>query len=404
MSDDTKAPEPTPPTTPPPPRTGPTPIGNQNLIIGLILGAGVLLLFILVLNASRGGWKGGGGDTASELKELRTELTERRAFVNDERRRLGLPPLGSETSGQTVEALAARISNDSTDLVTMVRQMQKLLAEKEARLAGVDTTFDALTQQNATLREQLASLQGAQAQAEALQGQLATAQSLYDAAQKRIDDLQTQLATGPSSTMVSELQSQLAAATSQRDQYAAELAPLRSELQALRSENVELRYEVQKIRAELSRTRLFVDKADSLPTAAKALYAQLAKYETISGAELQNEYQKLDTTLRARVVDTIAFETGSARINLDKVEEVRRAVQASGQNSFFLVVGYASKTGNFETNRSLSADRATTIASVVDHHRLDTQAVQAVFLSQTDRFSKNDVMKNQICEVWEIRE
>jgi outer membrane protein OmpA-like peptidoglycan-associated protein len=143
---------------------------------------------------------------------------------------------------------------------------------------------------------------------------------------------------------------------------------------------------------------------DELPAAAKALFAELAKCETLSGAELRAEYEKINQTIRARVVDTIAFQTGSSRINLDKVDETRLAVQASGQGSFFLVVGYASKTGNFDTNRKLAADRATALASVVDQSKMGTQRVSAVFFGQTDRFSSSDPLKNQICEIWEIRE
>lgn len=387
-----------------PPPAAPTPTGNQNLIIGLVLGAGVLLLFILVLSIGTNGFGGGDKASSTELASLRKELSSRRALVNDERRRFGLPPLGSETSGQTVEALAARISNDSIDLVSMVRQMQKLLAEKETRLANVDTTFDALTHQNTTLKEQLAQLQGAASEVESLRGRLATAQTLYESAQLRIEDLQNQLANGPSSIEMTTLRQQLESALAQRDQYATELAPLQSELATLRSENVSLRYDLQKTRSELSRARLFIEDTDLLPAAAKALFVKLAKYETIQGAELAAAYASINTDLRARVVDTISFPTGESRINLDKAEETRRAIQASGENSFFLIVGYASKTGNFDKNRDLSSERATTIASVVDHGRKPNQNVAAIFLSQTDRFSQNDPLKNQICEIWEIRE
>ena len=48
---------------------------------------------------------------------------------------------------------------------------------------------------------------------------------------------------------------------------------------------------------------------------------------------------------------------------------IRRAVQSAGEDSFFLVVGYASKSGDLASNRQLSSDRATTIASVAN---LDT--------------------------------
>ena len=70
----------------------PTPVGNQNLIIGLVLGAVILLLFILVVQMT-GGTKGMG--TSSEVEDLKADLAATRSRVNAERSRLGLPPLGS---------------------------------------------------------------------------------------------------------------------------------------------------------------------------------------------------------------------------------------------------------------------------------------------------------------------
>ena len=392
MSDDT-----------PPPTSAPTPAGNQNLIIGLVLGAAVLLLFILALNMRDKGI-GVTGGAPSEVETLRKELKNRRSFINEERRRMGLPPLGDEVAGQSVEALAARINNDSTDLVTMVRQMQILLAEKEQRLAGADTTFAALTRQNTDLLTQVAQLQGSAQDAESLRIRLANAQSLYETAQERIADLQEQIAGTPIKSEMDKLRQQLENTLANRDKLQTEVVVLRDESKTLRAENNELRYELQKTRAELSRTRLFVDSADKLPAAAKTLFVRLAELETLNGPELAAEYAKIGTQLKARVLDTIDFQSGSSRINLDKAQETRLAVQASGEKSFFLIVGYASKTGDFQTNQKLSAERATTIASVVDFNKKSTQNVQAVFLSQTDRFSPTDVQKNHICEIWEIQE
>lgn len=392
MSDDT-----------PPPTSAPTPAGNQNLIIGLVLGAAVLLLFILALNMKDKGI-GVTGGAPSEVETLRKELKNRRSFINEERRRMGLPPLGDEVAGQSVEALAARINNDSTDLVTMVRQMQILLAEKEQRLAGADTTFAALTRQNTDLLTQVAQLQGSAQDAESLRIRLAKAQSLYETAQERIADLQEQIAGTPIKSEMDKLRQQLENTLANRDKLQTEVVVLRDESKTLRAENNELRYELQKTRAELSRTRLFVDSADKLPAAAKALFVRLAELETLNGPELAAEYAKIGTQLKARVLDTIDFQSGSSRINLDKAQETRLTVQASGEKSFFLIVGYASKTGDFQTNQKLSAERATTIASVVDFNKKSTQNVQAVFLSQTDRFSPTDVQKNHICEIWEIQE
>ena len=80
------------------PQTTATPASNQNLIIGLVLGAVVLLLFLLVLQVKMNG--NGTGDS-SEFAELKREVAEARQRVNEERRLLGLPPLGSSPAGET---------------------------------------------------------------------------------------------------------------------------------------------------------------------------------------------------------------------------------------------------------------------------------------------------------------
>jgi outer membrane protein OmpA-like peptidoglycan-associated protein len=181
-----------------------------------------------------------------------------------------------------------------------------------------------------------------------------------------------------------------------------DLATMTENASTLTRQNNALRYEVQTLRSRLNRTRLFVEKVDDLPAAAKELFVELSKLETTEGAVLQHEYDRIKKEVGANIIDTIKFSTGSSQVSLDKVEEITRVVGKANPQSYFLVVGYASKTGNFEDNKKLSAERATTIASVVDYKKMDTQGIQAVFLGQTDRFSGSDVLQNQICEVWEI--
>ena len=52
------------------------------------------------------------------------------------------------------------------------------------------------------------------------------------------------------------------------------------------------------------------------------------------------------------------------------------------------MVGYASTIGDQNANRILSSDRATAVASQVNLDKKGTQDVRAVFLSETNRFSK----------------
>jgi len=392
----------------------PNPSGNQNLIIGLVLGAVILLLFLIVLQM-RGGNQG--GDSA-KLDDLKADLAATRSRVNEERSLLGLPPLGG-ASADSIEALATRISSDSSKLAGMVGQLQSALADRESRLATADATRQALTKQITELQNDLDQARLAAGDSARLQNQLADTQTLLEAANRQIMTLREQMNGAPSQAEIDNLSKRLEDALAARDNYMAEAEDLAKQLvgkvdgteidalkrrvSELEPENNSLRYELQKLRAQLDKTRLFAEKVDDLPVAAQALYVELSKLESATPAELKQEYTRISTELKAQVVDTIAFQTGSSRINLDKVEEIRRATQAAADGSYFLVVGYASKSGDLASNKQLSSDRATTIASVVNFQKKDSRGVQAVFLSETDRFSPTELAKNQVCEIWEIK-
>lgn len=398
------------------PATPATPAGNQNLIIGIVLGVAVLLLFLLLL---QGKLNGGGG--SSDFNDLKREVADARGRVNEERRLLGLPPLGTGSigQGQSIEALATRINNDATALTGLATQLQSLLTEKESLLSSTDATRRALTQQITGLQVQLDQANLSAGEASLLKGKLTETQGLLEASRRQIESLTSQLAGSPSATELANLSQRLELALADRDRFqsmvgdlnrqlvgkvdGAEVESLRQQLALLGPENNNLRYEIQDLRAKLNRTLLFVDEIDDLPVAAKALYVELSKLETATPSELKKAYERIDQDLHSRVLDTISFPTGSSRLDLDKVEELGRAAKACNEGSFFLIVGYASKTGNIDKNRILSSDRATNLASIAHQNKKESHRVRAVFLGQTNRFSPKDFLKNQICEVWEIR-
>ena len=67
-----------------------------------------------------------------------------------------------------------------------------------------------------------------------------------------------------------------------------------------------------------------------------------------------------------------------------------------------MVIGYASETGDIDSNRALSSERATAVARVLDEAKKPGQRVQAAYLGQTDRFGSKFPERNQISEVWQI--
>lgn len=397
-----------PPTSAPAPAPNPTTTGNQNLIIGLVLGAVVLLLFLLVLQMTGGGF--GGGQT--ELEKLKAERDAKQKALNSNSSSTLL-----SSSGQSPQALAHRLSADSSTLAGLVSQLQALLSKAQNDLKLANGTVQ-------TLSTQLATSSNSVTENSQLKTQLATAQSRATNAESHLASLQQQLAKSPSSAQMESVLRERDEAVKTRESNRQQIAQLNEQIKTMEAseiaialrkqlatmtekattfetENNKLHYLVQELRANLDRARLFVE-AEALPAKAKLLYDELAKLDSATPAELQTEYERINQDLGARVVDTVTFQTSSSNIARDKVEQIRLKLDAGGDESFYLVVGYASKSGALEVNRPLSADRATRIASVTNHQKKKDQGVQAVFLSETSRFGEKPT-DNQICEIWEVR-
>lgn len=389
---------------------------NQTLIMGLILGAMVLLLVLVVI--TRG--PGSSSNAEAELDDLRALVANRQAELNAERERLGLAPIGSGSTVANLEALAGKISSDAANLGTLASDLEKSMADQATRLANAEAARDSLSGRISDLNKQLADALGKAGDGEKLTQTITDLEARLVASQERVAELQDELANSPSQSELDSLRNQLASASSERDVLAEELATLRSEtagmveadeLAELRAqvaelapENNRLRYDVQRLQALLDRASLFVESADDLAPAAQRLITELRGLESADGAaEIQQEYIRINAELKASVIDTINFATDSSRIDFDKAESLRRLLADTGDDSFLLVVGYASTTGDFETNEVLSSERAARVASVVNAHKKDGQKLQGVFFGQTDRFSPSEATRNQLCEVWEIR-
>ena len=191
--------------------------------------------------------------------------------------------------------------------------------------------------------------------------------------------------------------------------YEAELRDTKSRLARDAAENARLRNDLNAANRELAATAdalestaIFIDSIDLLPKEAKQLFLELSRLETVDNAELAKNYQMIEDKIGARVVDTVSFATGSSEVSVAKAATVRAAISRGGPDSFFLVIGYASKTGSFDINKQLSEERATAVATIADANTRATQKVRAVFLGQTDRFSSTNVLEDQICELWEV--
>ena len=278
------------------------------------------------------------------------------------------------------------------------------MTAKDALLAQKSNEVNTLTQLNGSLSEQLLALQSKLQNSQLdsalkakLEADLADTQRLLSAASDEVARLKAQFANVPDA-------SDLAAALEQVQLLRSQLsdAPSQAELVKLENENRALRQELATLKSATNRSRLFAEKAELLSENGQRLFKRLVSLEGVTNSERLSVYSSLKRELNARVVETVGFASGSATVNVEKSAVIQQSLLSTAPNAEYLVVGYASQSGDAASNRELSAQRATAVATLADIERGATQTVKAVFLGQTSRFSSSDERANQICEVWEI--
>ena len=368
-----------------------TPASNQNLIVGIVMGAVVLLLLLLVISQQFN--KNDAPRESENLVQLRKEFAEKKA------RQEAMRYSGIGGVPQNPDALISQIKDDTDALGRLLNAN----AGDAAMLRSAQDSAATLSRRNTDLENQLRQYQAAAARVGGLESELAsTRQSLAGSIDKASAD---------------SLREQLSLARLERDRLQNELAQIRAnqggmvernvhalvlaELSELRTGNAALRAENQRLLAEGAGDKLFVTKDDLSPRAV-ALYRELKRIESENHLARQQTYTRIDSQLNASVGEAITFKTGKADIAREHEAKLKSMALAAKENSFFLVVGYASPSGDSMSNQELSSQRATRVASMVNYLKKQGQAVQAVYLGEGNRFGPNDG-PNQVCEVWEIR-
>lgn len=364
-----------------------TPASNQNLIIGLVLGAAILLLLFMVISNTQGNQGNSSAADSSEVTALKNKVARMTADLERDPRNTNL---GSSNNNYGVDPqkLAEEISTEANALAGLIAGFGDSIRQKEALLQSAKDTEQLLNRRIMELQRQLNDMSDTAREAISLRKELDSTRTLLDAANRQIEELRKR----PDEESLERLRR--------------ENEDLRARLLTyddLELENGKLRAEVQRLQALVDRSTLYVEDANALPATAQRLYRELERLEGLEPSVLESKYLGFDATLRARPLRSITFKTGSAALTAEKVGAIRNDLAASTPDAFFLVVGYASNVGDSANNRQLSADRATSVASQVNVAKKRGQEVRAVFLSETNRFSRQNTNANQICEIWEIR-
>ena len=203
MNDEpSNSPGPTPAT--PESSSAPPAAGNQNLVLGLILGAVVLLLFLIILQMNGNGFGGG----TSEVTRLREELEDRKKSLGS-----GNGPATS--SGESPRDLANRLSTDSARLAGLVTRLQAMLSKVQSDLAKSQTAVR-------TLSNQLATETSNSTDNSTLKQHLNVARTRANAAESQLQSLQQQFAGAPTTA-------QMEAVLKERETLRSQLTQLREQ-------------------------------------------------------------------------------------------------------------------------------------------------------------------------------
>lgn len=312
------------------------------------------------------------------LRDAKARIEMLQESVNSERQKLGLSPMYGQTAKSADEA-AARITEDAATLVALAKSVPDIIAKKDAEIARRNQEYTDALKLQGVLRDQLAKAEEKLNRALIEGSDVSGLRTQLDAANKRVislgDELR-RLKEGPG-----DMQARLNAVIADRDSLKARLAELES---------------------RLSQASLFAGTESQLFKEAVELFRSLRDLENKPDVEISAAYSQFGAKLGANVLDRIDFPTGSADLPPEDLTKITSFAAEAPDNALLIVIGYASETGNVDSNRALSSERATAVAKVLDQAKKPGQRVQAAYLGQTDRFGSKFPERNQISEVWQI--
>lgn len=364
------------------------------LVLGFVVMA---LLGVLVAQNLKG--KGGRDSADPAILEIKADIERQRQELNRQRADVGLTPMPGSASGESATQIANRLKRDADLLASTTAELQAMLAQANNQLTGKNAELLSSEQTRQSLVNQLAKLQSDLnhalvdgSAADLLKRQLAEAASKRDALMTELEAARQKLADAgnrPSNEAMADLQRRLDEATRAKGFFETRVKELETRITELES----------KLRSQ----SLFAKSEGELLPIAVELFRSLRKLENQPDSEISAAYSGFGVNLGANVVRKLTFPTGSSVPAPEDEASVRMLPTTLPDEGLILVVGYASETGNVDANQTLSSDRATAVAQMLDAAKLPNQKVQAVYLGQTDRFGSKFPERNQLCEIWQIR-
>jgi outer membrane protein OmpA-like peptidoglycan-associated protein len=349
----------------------------------------IALLGVLIAMVLRGG---GLGRSASEeeIKKAKAELNAVLNETNRERMAMGLRPL--EGSSEPLEDIADRVKKDSDTLVALAGSYQKILGEKDAELSAKmneilrsEKSRQTLAAENTRLNTELGRALSNGSNVDSLNRELNNLKNSYqtlDAQYKEALNKMQTMSAGASVDDIESLQRRLDEAMRAKDFF----------------EN-----RVKELEGAAVEPKLFASSENELLPAAVELFRSLRELENLPDSDISSSYSRLGAQLGVNVLKTLNFATGSSALSLEDQDSIKNLMNDVPDGDLVLAIGYASETGNVDSNQRLSSDRATAAATLCSSVKRPGQKTQAVYLGQTDRFGSRVPERNQLVELWHIR-
>ncbi|MFC7336741.1 OmpA family protein [Haloferula chungangensis] len=339
------------------------------------------LLVVLIIQGIQPGGALASKDSPS-MDALKADIETRRTLLNRERIAMGLEPMAGASGTEAAEEVAARLKTDADTLASLAGSFQVLLEDKDRELdLARKEAIDSL-KETQRMRELLEAIRIERDKALLEATRNSTLQGQLDAANNRIALLDAELVRLREEP--GRLQQELLACQSERSQLLNRIADLEAQL------------------AQLSQADLFATTENAILKEAIALFRELRKLEGKADSEIMSAYSSFGAKYGASVLKKCDFATGSSEIAPELNAGLMATMSEVPDGAIIFAVGYASRTGNADNNQTLSSDRATAVAQLLDSAKQPNQRVQAVYLGQTDRFSSRVPERNQIVEIWQI--
>jgi outer membrane protein OmpA-like peptidoglycan-associated protein len=363
--------------------------GQLNPVILLLFMIFAMLMILAITVMGRFNSNGESSDN-SDNQVKNSDIEAQRSELNRQRIAMGLSPL--DGASESAESIAKRLRTDAETLAGMANKLQQLLADKDLELSASNAESLRLlklrqvaSMENARLQSELERIQIDSSDKDRLKTQLIDAQAQKEAISQELANARQKLA-------------EQAGSVSRND-----FADLQHRYNEVLRAKEFYEARAKELEASISKAKLFANSEMELLPAAVELFRRLRKMEGMKDSDFTTEYSNLGVQLGASVLYTLDFATGSSELNEEDFRRIEAIAAEVPDGDLTLIIGYASETGNSESNQTLSSDRATSAAEYFASKKRPGQLVQAVYLGQTDRFSSRVPERNQICEVWRIR-